>query len=175
MNERLRALQERRSVRNYRSQMPPQELIDEVMQAGLYAASGKGRQASIIVAITNADVRDRLSEINREIGGWQEGFDPFYGAPVVLAVLADRSHVTFVEDGSLVLGNLMQAAHDVGLDSCWIHRANETFEREEGRALLRSLDIPDSYRGIGFCILGYAAEEAKPAAPRKEGRLRYIR
>ena len=91
--------------------------------------------------------------------------DPFYGAPVVLVVLADKSRPTYLYDGSLVMGNLMLAAHSLGLGSCWIHRAKETFEREEGKAILKELGIEGDYEGIGNCVIGYAKEPAKEAAP----------
>ena len=128
--EALEALLTRRSVRSYEARMPEQELIDKVMEAGLYAASGKNMQTAIIVEVTNKEVRDRLSVINGEILGVTS--DPFYGAPVVLVVLADKSSPNHVYDGALMMGNLMNAAHAVGLGSCWINRAKEMFEREEG-------------------------------------------
>ena len=133
--EALEALLTRRSVRSYEARMPEQELIDKVMEAGLYAASGKNMQTAIIVEVTNKEVRDRLSVINGEILGVTS--DPFYGAPIVLAVLADKSSPNHVYDGALMMGNLMNAAHAVGLGSCWINRAKEIFEREEGKQMLR--------------------------------------
>ena len=133
--EALEALLTRRSVRSYEARMPEQELIDKVMEAGLYAASGKNMQTAIIVEVTNKEVRDRLSVINGEILGVTS--DPFYGAPVVLVVLADKSSPNHIYDGALMMGNLMNAAHAVGLGSCWINRAKEMFEREEGKQMLR--------------------------------------
>ena len=125
------------------------------------------------MAVTNTELRNQLSELNRQIGGWEEGFDPFYGAPVVLIVLAEKNWPTHVYDGSLVMGNLMLAAHSVGLGSCWIHRARETFEREEGKQILKDLGIEGEYEGVGFCILGYADGELPPAPPRKENFVYY--
>ena len=125
-NKVLEVLKTRRSVRAYQDKMPEKELIAQIVEAGTYAPTGKGRQSPIIVAVTNRQVRDRLSAMNAEIMG--SDMDPFYGAPVVLVVLADRNVPTYLYDGSLVMGNLMNAAHAVGLGSCWIHRAKETFQ-----------------------------------------------
>ena len=169
----LNAMRERRSVRKYKADMPPREIIDKVIEAGLWAASGMGRQPCVIVAVTDKALRDRLSEMNRAIGGWQPGFDPFYGAPVALIVLADKSAPTAVYDGSLVMGNLMLAAHALGLGSCWIHRAKEEFESDEGRAILRDLGITGEYEGIGHCVLGYPEGEEPKGADRKPGRVFY--
>ena len=170
--EALEALLTRRSVRSYEARMPEQELIDKVMEAGLYAASGKNMQTAIIVEVTNKEVRDRLSVINGEILGVTS--NPFYGAPIVLAVLADKSSPNHVYDGALMMGNLMNAAHAVGLGSCWINRAKEIFEREEGKQMLREWGVEGDYEGIGFCILGYTAKKGK-TAPRKANRIFYVR
>ena len=170
--EALEALLTRRSVRSYEARMPEQELIDKVMEAGLYAASGMNMQTAIIVEVTNKEVRDRLSVINGEILGVTS--DPFYGAPIVLAVLADKSSPNHVYDGALMMGNLMNAAHAVGLGSCWINRAKEIFEREEGKQMLREWGVEGDYEGIGFCILGYTAKKGK-TAPRKANRIFYVR
>ena len=173
MNEIIKAMETRRSIRGYKKDMVPEELIAEVVEAGTYAATGMGRQSPIILAVTNKEVRDRLSKVNAEIMGTTG--DPFYGAPVVLVVLADKSRPTYLYDGSLVMGNLMLAAHAVGVDSCWIHRAKETFEREEGKAILKELGIEGDYEGIGNCVIGYAKEPAKDAAPRKTDYVHYIK
>ena len=170
--EALEALLTRRSVRSYEARMPEQELIDKVMEAGLYAASGKNMQTAIIVELTNKEVRDRLSVINGEILGVTS--DPFYGAPVVLAVLADKSSPNHVYDGALMMGNLMNAAHAVGLGSCWINRAKEIFESDDGKQMLKEWGVEGDYEGIGFCILGYTAKEGK-TAPRKANRIFYVR
>ena len=151
MNEVLRCLETRRSVRGYRPDaMPSEELISQVVEAGMYAPTGRGAQSPVIVAVTNKAVRDRLSEMNAEVLG--ASADPFYGAPVVLIVLADKSRPTYLYDGSLVMGNLMNAAHAVGLGSCWIHRAKEVFASEQGKALLQTWGITEDVEGIGFCI-----------------------
>lgn len=156
----------RRSVRAYKPDAVPQELIDQIIKAGTYAATGMNRQSPIIIEVTNRAERDRLSKLNADIMGTTS--DPFYGAPVVLIVLADRRCPTYLYDGSLVMGNLMLAAHDLGLASCWIHRAKEEFERPEGKALLKSLGIEGDYEGIGHCILGYPAGELPAPQPRKQ-------
>ena len=166
MNEVIRNIVERRSIKKYKSDMVPTELIDEVLKAGTYAPSGMNRQSPIIIAITNKEVRDKLSKLNAKIMGVDT--DPFYGAPVVIVVLADKTVPTYIYDGSLVMENMMLAATSIGLGSCWIHRAKEEFETEEGKRLLASLGISDQYEGIGNCILGYPAEEKVVAKPRKD-------
>ena len=155
----------RRSVRQYKEDPIPQDVLERIVEAGTYAATGMGKQSPIIVAVTNRALRDRLSRMNAAVMGGSG--DPFYGAPVVLVVLADKSIGTHVYDGSLVMGNLMLAAHAEGVASCWIHRAKEEFESEEGRQILRGLDIEGDYEGIGHCILGYADGEEPQPKPRK--------
>lgn len=168
------ALKSRRSCRKFADRMPSEELVSRVLEAGTYAASGRGKQAPLIVAVTNKDVRDKLSRMNAEIMGVET--DPFYGAPVILIVLADKSVPTYVYDGSLVMGNLMNAAEDAGLGSIWIHRAKEEFESEEGKAMLREWGIEGDYEGIGHCALGFKAEGAcRPAAARKADYIRWVR
>lgn len=156
----------RRSVKAYKPEMPPQELIDQVVEAGTRAPTGMNSQSPIIIEVTDKAVRDKLSIMNAEVMGAK--IDPFYGAPVVLVVLADKSVGTYKYDGSLVMENLMLAANAVGLGSCWIHRAKEEFESEEGRELLRQLGISGDYEGIGHCILGYPAGDIPAEKPRKE-------
>lgn len=173
MNAELQALKERRSVRKYKADMVPQELIDQVIDAGLYAASGHGTQEVIIVAVTNKEVRDKLAQMNREI--LVTSIDSFYGAPVVLVVLGPKSNKLTPYDGSLVMGNLMQAAHAVGLGSCWINRAKEEFASEEGKQLLKEWGIEGEYEGVGHCILGYADGPVPQAAPRKANRVFYVK
>lgn len=159
----------RRSVKKYKSAPVPQEIIDKIINAGLYAANGMGAQSPIIIQVTNKEMRDKLSKMNADVMG--ANTDPFYGAPAVLVVLADKNRPTAVYDGSLVMGNLMLAAHALGIGSCWIHRAKEEFESEEGKEILKSLGIEGEYVGIGHCILGYADGEPKPQAERKPGRV----
>ncbi len=165
MNEVIKNIVERRSVKKYKNIPVEENLIDEIVMAGTYAPSGMNRQSPIILAITNQEVRDNIASINAKIMG--TNIDPFYGAPVVLVVLADKDCPTHVYDGSLVMENMMLAAHSLGLGSCWIHRAKETFETEEGREILKNLGIEGEYEGIANCILGYP-DEVKEASPRKE-------
>ena len=171
MNSNYDSLLTRRSIRKYKPELPPKADLEKIIEAGLYAASGHGLQSSIVVAITDKKLRDRLSEMNRVIGGWKEGFDPFYGAPAVLLVLADPSSPNHVYDGSLTMGNLMQAAHDLGLGSCWINRAKEEFESEEGKAILRELGIEGDWEGIGHCVVGVIDGAEPEAKERKAGRI----
>ncbi|MCM1112231.1 MAG: nitroreductase [Muribaculum sp.] len=174
MNEILQNMVSRRSVKNYKPDMVPEDVIRRICEAGTYAASGMGRQAAIILAITNRELRDKLSEMNAAVMG-RKDFDPFYGAPVVLVVLADKNIGTHVYDGSLVMGNLMLAAHAEGVGSCWIHRAKEEFESEEGRQILKSLGIEGDYEGIGHCVLGYPEGEVPEAKERKPDYVRFVR
>ena len=173
-NEVLSAIAARRSCRAYLpEQIKPEELQAET-EAGTWAPTGMNRQSPIIVVVQDKETRDKLSAMNAAVMG--NNGDPFYGAPTVLVVLADRNMSTHVEDGSLVLGNLLLAASSIGLGSCWINRAKEVFDTEEGKALLRKWGLDaDRYRGIGNCILGYPAQGGiKPAAPRKPDYVVYV-
>ena len=164
----MEVMKTRRSVRKFKSDMVPKELIEQIMEAGTYAASGNNVQVPVTIAVTNADKCNELRKINAKIMGKDETFDPFYGAPVILIVLAKKERRTYVYDGSLVIGNMMLAAESLGIGSCWIHRAKEEFELPEGKAILEKLGIKGDYEGIGHCILGYAAKPAGKAAPRKK-------
>ena len=174
MNETLKVLETRRSCRNFKPDMISDEELKAIVKAGTFSATGMGKQSPVIIAVTDKDLRDQISEENRKIGGWDEGFDPFYGAPVILIVLADKNIVTHVYDGSLVMGNLMNAAASLGVDSIWIHRAKEEFESEIGKDILAKLGITDEYEGIGHCALGYAAAPLGDPAPRKDNYVYYI-
>ncbi len=174
MNETLKVLETRRSCRNFKSEQVPEDDLKAIIKAGTYAATGMGKQSPIIIAVTDKNLRDELSEENRKIGGWDEGFDPFYGAPVVLIVLADKAVPTHVYDGSLVMGNLMNAAESLGVASIWIHRAKEEFESDFGKNILKKLGIEGEYEGIGHCALGFAAESPQNAAPRKDDYVYFI-
>ena len=154
----------RKSVKGYKNDPVPKELIEKIVEAGKAAPTGRNLQAPIILAITNRQVRDELSKMNADILGATS--DPFYGAPVVLVVLAKKDIRTHVYDGSLVMGNMLLAAHALGLGACWIHRAKETFELPEGKALLKKLGIEDEYEGIGNCVIGYA--DMQPAVKEKK-------
>lgn len=175
MSEVLEKIKSRRSIRSYKPDTVPQELLDQIIEAGLYAANGKGLQNTIIIQVTNKELRDEISEMNRCFWDKKEGFDPFYGAPAILIVLAKKNRSNAKYDGSLVMGNLMLAAHELGLGSCWINRAYEEFETDRGKEILKSLGIDEEYEGIGHCALGYIDGEY-PNPPRiKDGRVYYIK
>ena len=159
MNETIKNLIERRSCRKYSTTQIKEEELNSVLKAGEYAPTGMGRQSPIILVLQNKEKIEKLSKLNAKIMGTDK--DPFYGAPTVLIVLADKNIGTYKEDGSLVLGNLMNAAYSLGLGSCWIHRAKEEFETEEGKELLKEWNIPENYVGIGHCILGYPEEKSE--------------
>ena len=173
MSDVLETIKSRRSIRKYKSDMVPQDKLGKIIEAGTYAATGMGKQSPIIIAVTNKELRDKLYAMNAKVMGVNS--DPFYGAPVVLIVLADKSRPTYVYDGSLVMGNLMLEAEAQGIGSCWIHRAKEEFESEEGKELLKSLGIEGDYEGIGHCVLGYADGPTPKAAPRKDSYVYYVK
>ena len=169
MMDAMQNLLNRRSIRKYTDRQVPDELLDQVLKAGIYAPSGMNTQVAVAVAVRDKQTRDQLSWMNAQVLGTES--DPFYGAPCVIVVLADPDrYKCWVEDGSLVMGNLMNAAHALGLGSCWIHRAKQTFETEEGKELLRTWGLKDTLVGIGNCILGYPDEDPAPR-PRLEGRI----
>lgn len=165
MGETLTTLKTRRSCRAYKPELIEEDKLNAIIEAGTYAATGMGKQSPIIIAVTDRAMRDKLSKMNAAVMGVD--FDPFYGAPELVIVLADKRMPTYVYDGSLVMGNMMNAAADLGVASCWIHRAKEEFESEEGKAILKDLGIVGDYEGIGHLILGYAAKPAAEPAPRK--------
>lgn len=165
MNETMQTMLRRRSCRSYTNEQIREADLEQILLAGTYAASGMGRQAAKIVVVQDPETREQLRKMNAAIMG-MDG-DPFYGAPTVCVILADPEVRTWNEDGSLVIGNMMLAAEAVGAASCWIHRAQQEFDSPEGKALLKKWGIPERYRGVGHCILGYAAQEPAPARPRK--------
>lgn len=175
MSNVLEKMKTRRSIRKYKPDMVPQELLNQIIEAGIYAASGRNRQDSIIIQVTDKKLRDEIMDMNCKIGGWEEGFDPFYGAPAMLIVLTKKDNPNRVYDGSLVMGNLMLAAHELGIGSCWIHRAKEEFETEWGKELLKTLGIEEEYEGIGHCALGFIEGEYPKELARKESRVFYIK
>ena len=167
MNETINTIISRRSIKAYTNQMVSDHLLNEITTAATYSASGMNKQAAMMVVVKDKSLRDKLSKLNASILGTDK--DPFYNAPIVVVVLADSNVKTYIEDGSLVMGNLMNAAHSVGVGSCWIHRAKEMFETAEGKNLLKEWGIPESYKGIGNCILGYPVDKTdKVPSPRKE-------
>ncbi len=173
MTQVLDAIISRRSCKNFKPDPVPHDIVEQVVQAGLYAPSGGNRQPVKILAVTNKETRDQLSRLNSKYDSAGR-IDPFYGAPVVLAVVVEKSIPTALNDGSLALGNMLLAAHSLGIGSCWIHRAREVFEDEEAKALLRSLGLEGDYLGIGHCVLGYPVEPAGAPLPRKENRAFYM-
>ena len=172
MNDILELIHSRRSCKAYTHELPSIEDIDKVVTAGLEAASGRNLQGAKILVITDKSVRDRLSAANASVMG--AGGDPFYGAPAILVVLADKSVRTSVYDGSLVMGNMMLAAHALGLGSCWIHRAREVFDTPEWRAWLSEIGLEGEYEGVGNLTLGYPLGELPSEKPRLPGRVLYI-
>lgn len=174
MNEVIKAMKERRSIRKFKAEMPPKADLEQIVEAGLYAANGRGKQAVITIAVTDKELRDKLSAVNNEIMGGPEGNDPFYGAPAILIVLANKEVPTAPYDGSLVMGNLMLASHSLGLGSIWIHRAKEEFEMPEYQKLLKDLGIEGEWEGIGHCAVGYIDGENPAAAPRNDGRVFWV-
>lgn len=167
MNEIINNIKTRRSIKKYKNEPVPKELLDIIAEAGTYAPSGLNKQSPIIIEVTDKKMRDRISQINASIAGMPENFDPFYNAPAILIVLANKNIPTYIYDGSLVMENMMLASHSLGLGSCWIHRAKETFETEEGKKILKKLGITEDYEGIANCIIGYPDIEPTPK-PRKD-------
>lgn len=173
MNDILDIIESRRSIRKFKNQMIEPQLLEKVLKAGTFAPSGKNRQASIILAITNKEVRDRLSRICATLRGLDENSDPFYGAPVVCVVLASKDVPTYIYDGSVVMENMLLEAHSLGLGGCWIHHCKQIFETEYGKQLLQDLGITGEYEGIGNCILGYP-DDAPDSPHIKENYVYYI-
>lgn len=172
MNDTIKTLIERRSCKKFKSEQIKKEELDLILQAGMNAPTGKGMQSPIILVLQDKEKIEKLREINKKILG--RDVDPFYNAPTVLVVMADKNMFTYVEDGSLVLGNMMNAAFSLGVGSCWIHRAKEEFETPEGKTLLKEWNISENYVGVGHCILGYADMEYPEPKPRKKDYVRYI-
>lgn len=171
-NQVLEVLKKRRSLKAYNDIPVTKEELDCVLEAGLFAPNGMGKQCTILVAVTDKTTRDILSRLNARVMG-KEGFDPFYNAATVVAVLADTNCNTWQEDGSLVIGNMLNAAFSLGLGACWIHRAREVFDSKEGMDLKTKWQVPSSYRGVGFCVLGHGDIPCE-IVPRLPGRIIYI-
>ena len=170
MNEVIRNIKERRSIRAYKNEQITDAQLDAILEAGEYAASGMGTQSTVLVAVQDPEIIAMMSGLNAKVMGMD--IDPFYGAPTVVIVFADAAETaTPVEDGSLVIGNMMLAAFSEGVDSCWVHRAKEVFETEEGKALKAKWGLADNYVGVGNCILGYRDGELPEAPARKPGRI----
>ena len=172
MNETLQTMLSRKSVKKFKSEQVPQEMIDKIVAAGLAAPSGLNKQSPIILVVTDKQVRDELSLVNAGKDPFKRA-DPFYGAPCVLVVLADKSVPTYLYDGSLVMENMLLAAHSLGLGACWIHRARETFELPAWKEFLKNHGIEGEFEGIGNCVIGYADMQPQEK-PRRENRVFYI-
>lgn len=173
MNETIKTILSRKSTKKYLPDPVPEEILNQIIEAGIYAPTGQGKQSPIIIAVTNKEVRDRISKLNAAVMG--RDMDPFYGAPAVLVVLANKAVGTYVYDGSVVIENMLIAAQSLGVGACWIHRAKEVFASEEGKQILADLGITGDYEGIGNCILGYAAAPEADPKPRKENYVYYIK
>ena len=173
MNETLRVLRERRSIRKYKAEQITDAELDAILEAGTWAPTGMGKQSPVMVVVQDAETIAYMSGLNAEIQG-NPGVDPFYGAPTVVVVLADSTNPNWLKDGSLVMGNLMNAAASLHVGSCWINRAEELFDRPEGKELLKKWGLPENYRGVGNCILGYAEGEPSIPKPRKEDYIRRV-
>lgn len=165
-NEVLTVIKSRRSVKAYKPDPVPAEYLDAILEAGTYAPTGRGKQSPVVVAVTTKRYRDEISQLNAKI--LDVDFDPYYDAPVIILVLADGSASTFVEDGSCVLENMMIASASLGLGSCWIHREREMFDGEDGKALLREWNLPETLRGVGSLALGYPLNPATARPDRKK-------
>ena len=167
----LDIIKERRSAKSYSNKKVDDETLQQILDAGTYAACGRNAQSPVLVCVKNKELRDRLAKINASILGAQN--DPFYNAPIVVVVLADSTIPTYVEDGSLALGNMMLAATSLGVDSCWIHRARQTFETLEGKEILKEWGLDEKYKGVGNLILGYKDKEFNERKPRKDNYILY--
>lgn len=174
MNEAIKNMLTRTSVKKYLPKQAPKELVEQIVEVGLSAPSGKNWQAPVVLVVTDKQVRDEMAKLNAKVMGMGEDFDPFYGAPTVLVVLADKTKPTYVYDGSLVMENMLLAAHSLGLGACWIHRAKEVFDSEAGKVILKKAGLKGDYEGIGNCIVGYADGGNPPVKARAENRVFYI-
>ena len=173
MNETIRTLRERRSVRAYLPDPIPESILDAILEAGTWAATGKNEQSPVMVVVRDRQTVDYMERLNAAVMG-RQGTHPFYGANTVIVVLADGDNYNWLRDGSLVMGNLMNAAHSLGIGSCWINRAQEVFDSPEGKALLRSWGLGENYRGVANCILGYADGPLPAPKARKADYIRKV-
>ncbi|WP_066717345.1 nitroreductase [Clostridium sp. Marseille-P299] len=173
MNSTVKDILERRSIRKFKPEQITEDELNTVLKAGMYAPTAMNRQSPIMVVLQNKETIEKVAKLNAKVMGREA--NPFYGAPTVIIVFADSTIGTYIEDGSLVMGNLMNAAHAIGLGSCWVHRAKEVFESEEGKALLKEWGVDEKYVGIANCLLGYKAMEQPKAAPRKDDYVIYVK
>lgn len=173
MNETLKVLKERRSIRKYKAEQIKDSELDLILEAGTWAPTGMGKQSPVMVVVQDQETISYLSDLNAKVMGNPDA-KPFYGAPTVVVVLADGENPNWLQDGSLVMGNLMNAAHSIGVASCWVNRAREVFEMPEGKELLKKWGLAETYRGVGNCILGYADCPAPEPKPRKADYIRKV-
>ena len=164
MNEAYKNLIERRSIRKYNNTKVSHDLMEKIVRAGQFAPSGMNRQIYAFVVVKDEELVAKLSKMNAD--AMNSSSDPFYGAKSLIIVFADTNAPTYLYDGALAMGNLMNAANALGVDSCWIHRAKEVFETTEGKEMKKTWGLPESYEGIGHCILGYREEEPGERAQR---------
>ena len=172
-NEVLKAISERRSIRRFKPEQVTDEELKTILEAGTWAPTGHGSQDPWIVAVQNEALRKRLTQLNAQIMGVSS--DPYYGAPTLVLVFASKDNENNYRDGSLVLGNMMLAAHSIGLASCWINREDKMFETAEGKQIMKKLNLPDGLMGVGALSLGYAASQPKTVMPRKEEYYRIVK
>lgn len=172
-NDVLRAIQERRSIRKFLPDKLENDEMESILQAGAWAASGKGLQTAVMVVVDNPEDVETLRKANAEIWG-RPDVDPFYGAPNIVVVLGDGDEPNWLQDGSLVMGNLMLAAYSVGAGSCWINRAMEYFDRPDGKAMLEKWNLPAKYRGVAICALGYPMGDLPKAKARKQNYIIHV-
>ena len=165
-NEVLENIKNRRSIRSYKNNPVPEDLLNLVLEAGSYAPSGMGRQSPTIIAIKDKKYRDIISKLNAKV--MNRDADPYYGAPIIILVLADSTISTYVEDGTCALENMMLAASSLGLGTVWVHREKEIFDSKEGKALLKEWNLPETLKGVGSIALGYSNEPIKEAKKRKD-------
>ena len=169
----LELIRTRRSYRSYQPEQITDEQLNAVLEAGTYAPTSRGLQSPFIVAIQNEELKARLAKMNAEIMGVTT--NPYYDAPTYVLVFVPSDAPNGIQDASLVMENMMLAAHAQGLGSCWIHREREMFATEEGKELMQQWGLPEGLVGIAALALGYPNGEPSPAKPRKEGYARVIR
>ena len=167
MNEVTKILCERRSIRKFKPNQIPRDVLDEILKCGTFAPNGKSKQSAKMVVVQNHDLIEEIAKVNGSFVN-KVGLNPFYNAPTLIIVFADKNISTYIEDGCAVISNLINAAFSLGVDSCWVHRAKETFETEFGKKLLDKWGITEEYVGIGNVVLGYRDMILPPAMPRKE-------
>lgn len=173
MNDFNKILMERQSCKSFvKGKRIPAETLEQILTAGTFAPTGKGMQSPLIVVVNTDEQVAELSRLNAEILGVD--YDPFYGAPTVAVVFSDSNYFTHLEDGALVMGNMLNSAYSLGVGACWIHRAREMFLSERGKSLMKKWSIPENYVGIGNCILGYPTGVWRERKPRKKDYIRYV-